>query len=394
MRYAIVVPDGVADRPHPALEGKTALEAADIPHMDRLARDGRLGMVQTIPAGMKPGSDVANLSVLGYDPSESYTGRAPLEAAALGIELAPGEAVFRANTVTVKDGTLADYAAGHISTDEARELILQLDEALGIAGVKLVPGVGYRHLCVMADMADTIPDRSPPHDIMGESIDAHEPSGPGAERLLEIERASGRHLAGCAVNQRRVARGELPATHLWLWGGGVTPTLASFASLYGLTGGIISAVDLLKGIGRLAGLEIIEVPGATGYYDTDYAGKGAAACACLKRRDLVVVHVEAPDEAGHNGEPDEKVKALERIDRHILQPLLEEAARAGDLRILCLPDHPTPVELRTHTADPVPFVLWGPGIAAEGGDVFTESTAAAGAPSRVPPGGLMRLLTA
>lgn len=394
MRYAVIIPDGAADLPHPALGNRTPLEAAALPHLHRLAESGRLGQALTVPKGMKPGSDVANLAVLGYDPAEVYTGRAPLEAAALGVSLAEGQAVFRANLVTVTDGVMEDYSAGHISTAEGRELVEQLDRELGISGVKLHAGVSYRHLCVMDDMALMIPDRDAPHDITGQPIAEHNPLEATGTWLLEVERTSAELLPGYAVNRRRAAAGEAQATQLWLWGGGVMPRLRPFRELYGFGGAVISAVDLLKGIARLAELEVVDVPGATGYYDTDYAAKGKAALAALTRHRFVAVHVEAPDEAGHNCHPEEKARALENIDRHIVGPLLAEAERAGDLRLLCMPDHPTPLTVRSHTADPVPFALWGPGIAAAGGKRFTEAEAAAGAPEPLRAEKLLGLLTA
>ncbi len=392
MRYAILIPDGAADQPFAGLGNRTALEAAHIPGMDRLARDGWLGLAATVPPGMKPGSDVANLSVLGYDPSQCYTGRAPLEAAAMGVELKPGEAVFRANTVTVSQGIMRDYSAGHISTAESRAMVGRLAGELGISGVKLYPGISYRHLCVMQDMAGNIPGRTPPHDIIDKPVDAHQPRGELAGRLVEVEARSMELLAGYPENQMRRETGKPMVTQLWLWGGGVMPSLRSFEELYGLRGGVISAVDLLKGIGKLAGLEVIEVQGATGYYDTDYAAKAEAALEFLGRGDLVLIHVEAPDEAGHNGHAREKVRALESIDSLILQPLLAEADAKGDLRILCMPDHPTPLEIRTHTGAPVPFAMWGPGIRPEGAERFTEAAAAQPAVDPVQAHDLIRML--
>ncbi|MBN2711013.1 MAG: cofactor-independent phosphoglycerate mutase [Planctomycetes bacterium] len=375
MRYAILIPDGAADRPHPAIDGKTALEAADIPNMNRLAREGRLGLAETVPAGMKPGSDVANLSVLGYDPADVYTGRAPLEAASMGLTLEEGEAVFRANTVTVEDGMMKDYSAGHITTPESHAIVSRLAKDLGIGGVKLHPGIQYRHACIISGVADEIPGRTPPHDITGKAVDEHHPQGRHAAIIEEIEKRSRELLPAYEENIRRVSEGKNPVTQLWLWGGGVMPSLRKFSELYGIKGGLISAVDLLKGIAVLAGLEVIDVPGATGYYDTNYKGKGEAALECLSRSDFVAIHVEAPDEAGHNGDLENKIKALENIDRHILGPLLEEADRSGDIRILCLPDHPTPIEIRTHSSDPVPFALWGPGLEKSSGAAFTEKAA-------------------
>lgn len=376
MRYALLIPDGAADRPHPSLGGKTPLEVAHLPHFHQLAREGCLGRTLTVPDSLPPGSDVANLSVLGYDPKISYTGRAPLEAASLGIELGPDEVIFRANLVTIEDGRMKDYSGGAISTEDGRLLITELSHRMGIDGVRLYAGVGYRHLCVFEKMAEAIPDRPPPHDITGCCIEDYPPQGPHAARLLEVETRSRLLLPELPTNKRRIAEGHLPITQLWLWGGGVMPKLVSFAERYGLSGGIISAVDLLKGIAKLIGLEILIVPGATGYYDTNYAGKGEAAILCLSQKPFVAIHVEAPDEAGHHGDAREKIRALENIDRWILGPLLREGNEKGDLRILCLPDHATPLEVKTHTREPVPYALWGPGIPATKAKAFTERESA------------------
>lgn len=380
MRYALVIPDGAADRPHPDLDGRTPLEAATLPAMDRMAREGYAGRAVTVPEGMPPGSDVANLALLGYNPSACYTGRAPLEAAALGIELGPDQAVFRANTVTLTDGRMVDYAAGHIPTEQSRRLIEEMTERLDLPGVHLHPGVAYRHLAVFDAMARCIPERSPPHDILDQPAGAHHPVGGAAQRLLALEARTVQLLAQHPINETRRAAGEPEVTQLWLWGGGVMPELPPFVERWGVRGGLISAVDLLRGIAALAGLERIDVPGATGYYDTDYAGKGRAALACLARAPYVCVHVEAPDEAGHAGDAAEKVRALEAIDREIVAPLLAEAEASGDLRVLVSPDHATPLAFRTHDRDPVPFALWGAEVEAAPAEAYTESALADRAP--------------
>lgn len=370
MKYVLVIPDGAADRPHPSLGGKTALEVANIPNLHRLASQGRTGLCSTVPAGMAPGSDVANLSILGYDPSIYYTGRAPLEAASIGVTLQPGEAIFRANTVCLSDdGIMADFAGGHPTEEETVDLIAMLDRELGIPGVKLHHGVSYRHLCVIPGLAGKIPDTTPPHDITDQLFAPHLPEEPILNRIME---RSAELLKLWPGNPARVAKGKRPLSRLWLWGGGVMPQLKTYRELYDISGAMISAVDLLRGIGRLAGLEIIRVPGATGYFDTNYAGKGEAALEALKHLDFVAVHVEAPDEAGHKGDGAEKVRALENIDKHIIAPLMQRAQQ-GDLRILCLPDHPTPLELKTHSSEPVPYVLAGPGIAPRPAAAFTEA---------------------
>jgi len=394
MRYAIVIPDGAADEPHPDLGNRTAFETASLPCLHRLASEGRVGMAVTIPPGMKAASDIANLSVLGYDPATYYTGRAPLEAAARGIRLAPGEAVFRVNTVTIENGRMISYAAGHIETSEACDIIAALDRDLGLPGIRLYAGISYRHLAVMADMANTIPERVGPHEIPGAAVAEYAAAGPGADRILEVEEKAAVLLSAYESNRQRIARGLLPVTHLWLWGGGVMPTLPSFRERFGFSGGLISAVDLLKGIAVLIGLDAISVPGATGYYDTNYAGKGQAALACLAANRFAAVHIEATDEAGHNGHAAEKVRALENIDRHILSPLAAEADRSGDLRILYMPDHPTPLRVRNHTADPVPFVMWGAGIKSKGAPRFTEAEIAKRSGPAVPAADLLRRMIA
>lgn len=376
MRYALVIPDGAADRPFDALGGRTPLEAADLPHFRRVAREGCLGLANNVPEGMSPGSDVACLSLMGYDPRAVLTGRAALEAASRGVVVPDGDAVFRANLVTVEDGVMKDYSAGHIDDDSARELVVGLDAALGIDGVRLYPGVGYRHLCVIEAMAGRIPSRKPPHDIMDLPTGDYDPVGEFASWLLEIERASEAYFRDAPANRRRVAEGHAPVSRLWLWGGATPMTLEPFARKFGVEGALVSAVDLMRGIAALAGLPLLAVPGITGYYDTNYAGKAEAALRSLAEKPFVCVHVEATDEAGHNGDAPAKVAALEAIDRHILAPLLAEAERTGDLRILVSPDHPTPLALRTHSSDPVPFAFWGPGVASNGAEAFTEAEAA------------------
>ena len=378
MKHILVIPDGAADEPCRERGGQTALELARTPVLDEMARTGRLGLAVTVPAGMRPGSDVANLSLLGYDPGAGYTGRAALEAAAMGVDIPAGDAAFRANLVTVTDdGVMDDYSAGHISTEEARELVEQLNRDLGIDGIKLFPGVAYRHLCLMEAAAASLPVCTPPHDIMGGDITEHLPRGQFSSWVLEVERTSRELLPGYEVNRRRVAEGKKPANSLWLWGGATAMSLDAFTSRHGLgSAGLITAVDLLRGIAKLAGMDVIPVPGATGYLDTDYSGKGRAALDYIYRSDFVAIHVEAPDEAGHNGDLDGKIKALEDIDRHILAPLQIMARHYGDWRIMVAPDHPTPVGLRSHNANPVPYLLWGNGFAGNGAAAFGESEAA------------------
>ncbi|MDR2391361.1 MAG: 2,3-bisphosphoglycerate-independent phosphoglycerate mutase, partial [Planctomycetota bacterium] len=316
MKYILVVPDGAADDPCPERDAKTALELARTPSLDAIAREGRLLLATTVPDGMHPGSDVANLTLLGYDPKTGYTGRAALEAAAMGVGIPPGDAAFRANLVTVKDRIMDDYSAGHITTAEGKELIGQLDRDLGVEGVRLFPGISYRHLCLIESTGMSVPECTPPHDILGKDITEHLPQGQFASWVLEVERTSRTLLPNYEVNRRRAAEGKKQANSLWLWGGGATMTLENFAARNGLgSAGLIAAVDLMRGIGRLAGMEIVPVEGATGYLDTNYAGKGRAALDYIYGHDFVAVHIEAPDEAGHNGDLDGKIRALVDIDR-------------------------------------------------------------------------------
>lgn len=396
MKHILLIPDGGADSPIASREGKTAFEIAGTPTMDLMAREGRLGLARTVPGGMQPGSDVANLSLLGYDPRGGFTGRAALEAAALGVEVPEGDAVFRANLVTVSpDKIMEDYSAGHIGTDEGRELIEQLNADLKVDGVTLYPGVGYRHLCLMENAASGIPVCFPPHDIVGEDITEHLPNGQFSSWVLEVERVSADLLPHYAVNEKRVADGKRPATQLWLWGGATAMKLPRFAEKHGLaSAGMITAVDLMRGIGTLSGMDILHVDGATAYIDTNYAGKGRAALDYIYSHDFVVIHVEAPDEAGHNGNIDEKVKALEDIDSHILAPLYAMARHYGDWRIMVAPDHPTPVATGKHSPDPVPYVLWGAGFGGNGAKAFNEKEAARAGGDVVDAHTLMDVLTA
>ena len=376
MKYVIVIPDGAADRPTEALGGRTPFEVARIPNMDRIAAQGRLGTVQTVPPGMEPGSDVAILSLLGYDPVKSYTGRAPLEAAARGIEPGPEDWVFRCNLVTVFGGEMIDYSAGHIKTPEAEVLIRALEEQEGSDALRFYPGVGYRHLLVVR--GETFKVRTtPPHDILGRAVRKYLPKGKGADRLRELMDASREVLEDHPVNQIRRDLGENPASQIWLWGQGQRPNLTSFKKRWDLSGAAITAVDLVRGIARLIDWDTVDVPGATAYYDTDYAGKGNAGASALEDHDVVVVHVEATDEAGHNGDAREKVMALESIDRHVVGPLLAALdAQDEPWRILVAPDHETPLDIRTHESRPVPFAMMGHGVdPGRGQQAMTEADA-------------------
>ena len=390
MKYAFLVGDGMADRPVAELGGRTPLEAAATPNMDKVAATGRLGLVRTVPEGLPPGSDVANMSLLGYDAAAHFQGRGPIEAASLGVVLAPNETAFRCNLVTLQGGLMADYSAGHIGTEESRLLVLDLEAALGRPGVRFHPGVSYRHLTVMADFPDGL-DCTPPHDITGRPWEPHLPRGAGREAVLELMERARAVLARHPVNARRAAAGKKPATDIWLWGQGRALTLATLKERYGLTGSVISAVDLVRGLGVLAGLEVRLVEGATGYLGTNYAGKVAAAKAALEAEDFVYLHVEAPDEMGHEGRADKKVQAIEEFDRFVVGEMLSWAEARGDVRVVVATDHETPVAIKTHAAGPVPYAVCGPGIAAGGAKAFSES-AAAGLPVESPAAAFDRLI--
>jgi 2,3-bisphosphoglycerate-independent phosphoglycerate mutase len=378
MKYVVIVPDGMADYPIEDLGNKTPLEVARTTNMDYLAQNGFSGLVQTIPDKMKPGSDIGNLALMGYNPKECFSGRAPLEAANLGVTLEDDEIAFRCNLVTIADGKMFDYSAGHISNKEAWPLIETLNKEIDEPGVRFIAGKSYRHLMIMKvrNVKDFLEiETTPPHDILGKEVKKYLPQGTQAPLVLKHMEKSAKILENHPINKVRIDMKENPATMIWLWGQGVRPQLKSFKDKFGVEGGIISAVDLVNGIGRLAGLEVIEVPGITGYYDTNYAGKGEYAINALKTKDFVFIHIEAPDEAGHNGHAKEKILAIEHIDREIVGPILNHFGKGGDFRILVLPDHPTPVALRTHTSDPVPFVMYGAGIPNNGTVKYNEALA-------------------
>ena len=362
MKYLILVGDGMADEPIEELGGLTPLEKAHTPNMDRLAREGLVGLAETVPAQFHPGSDVANLSVFGYDPASCYTGRSPLEAASMGVELGPDDVAFRLNLVTIDahggDLYMRDFSAGHITTAEARELIATLQDELGDETFQLGPGVWYRHLMVWRGGRDDF-ELVPPHDITNKGLRDHVPRTAATAPLMQLTTSAQLLFKNHPVNRRREAAGKLPANSIWLWGQGKRPQMKTLQEMYGLSGAVISAVDLIKGIGVYAGLRVINVPGATGYLDTNFRGKGEAALAALEDVDLVYVHVEAPDEAAHGGQLGDKLEAIERFDQEVVGTVLDGLGRLGPCRILVLPDHPTPVRRMTHTKDPVPFILFG-----------------------------------
>lgn len=390
MKYIVLIPDGSADQPQTTLGGRTPLQEAETRNLDLLADGGQLGLALTVPDGFPAGSDVANLSVMGYDPHLYYTGRAPLEAASMGIELGSRDIAFRCNLVFVKDGKMNDFAAGHIGNDDAAELIRFLQEKLGSADASFYQGLSYRHIMVTPGIgADAV--CTPPHDITGREIADFMPQGEGSEFLREMMEASSRLLAGSPINEKRINEGKAPANMIWLWGQGTAPDMPTLDQRFGISGAVISAVDLVKGLGKYAGLEIIDVPGATGYLDTDYSAKAAYALKALSRHDFVYVHVEAPDEASHMGDVRAKVEAIERFDAELMTELLGGLEDMRPYRIMALPDHATPLAIRTHTADPVPYLLFDSRHVNTTGSKFAEPDAS-GSGDVVPAWGLMRML--
>lgn len=377
-KYIVLVGDGMADYPIEKLDMRTPLEAARTPNMDFIAKNGCLGRVKTIPDKMTPASDVANLSILGYDPKKHYSGRGPLEAANLGIELEEDDVAFRCNLITAENDTLLDYSAGHINSKEAEKLIKFLDQKLGNNTLKFFAGVSYRHLLLIKRGAELKLQNlkcHAPHDISGQSIKKNLPKGDNADMLIKLMLDSREILGPHEINHVRLDLKENPANMIWLWGQGVKPNMPKFSEKFGLTGSVISAVDLIKGLGHILGLEVINVPGATGYYDTDYEGKAKAAIKSLKKRDFVFVHVEAPDEAGHNGNLREKLTAIERFDQLVVGSFLEYCKGKDDLRIMVLPDHATPLALKTHSSEAVPFAIYGKDISQGGALNYSEAEA-------------------
>jgi len=380
MKYIVLVGDGMADYPVQELNDRTPLQVARTPNMDFIAKNGMLGRIKTIPKDAVPGSDVANITIFGYDPQLYYTGRGPLEAANLGIEMEDDDVAFRCNLITALGDTLVDYSAGHISSKEAKSIIQFVDTNLGTNRIKFYPGVSYRHLLLVKRGTDDHLDSlkcKPPHDIAGQSIIKNFPKGDGADILIKLMEESRKVLEKHEINLVRVDLKENPANMIWLWGQGKRPSMPKFIDKYGLKGSVISAVDLIKGLGRILGLDVINVPGATGYYDTNYEGKANAALKSLEKNDFVFVHVEAPDEAGHNGDLREKLNAIERFDQIVVGPLLNAYKEKNNFRILALPDHATPIAVKTHTAEPVLFGIFGKDIQAGGFSKYCEKEAEA-----------------
>ncbi|MBM3980083.1 MAG: cofactor-independent phosphoglycerate mutase [Planctomycetes bacterium] len=386
MKYVIVIPDGCADEPVAELGGVTPLQAAKLPNMDRVAKAGVVGLSNNVPPSLTPASDVATLSLFGYDPLQYYTGRAPLETAAMGIDLGPNDWAVRCNLVYVPDGHMRDFTAGHISSEDGAPLINALQHELGgkeLGGgtIEFHPGVQYRNILVWRGRGAPCPlegtSAQAPHDIPDKPVADYLPQGPGARLLIDLMEASKPIFAAHPATQKRIAEGKKPATQTWLWGHGKAPRIRPFAELYGGRGAIISAVDLVRGVGVLLGWHRIDVPGATGYLDTNYANKGKYAIDALADFDLVCVHVEAPDEASHEGKATEKVRALEQIDEHIVGPLLDALPRHGDYRLLVEPDHRTTLRTRAHAHGAVAFAACGTGIAPDAAERYDEPTAAA-----------------
>lgn len=383
MKYAVLLCDGMADTPREDLGGTTPMGKAHKPNMDKLAKISEVGMVKTVGEGLKPGSDVANLSVLGYDPAIYYTGRSPLEAGSIGIDMKSTDVSFRCNLVTVSDEadytkkTMVDYCADDISTAEAAELIKYVQENFGNDEFKFYSGVSYRHCLIWNNGTLDVGNMTPPHDITGRVVTEYLSTSPNAEKLLDLMKRSYDLLKDHPVNKAREARGKRPANSIWLWGEGKRAELTPFEEKFGKTGAMISAVDLLKGIGKFAEMDVIEVEGATGYIDTNFKGKAEAAIKALKDgKDFVYVHMEAPDECGHRAEVENKVKSIEIIDEQVLGPILE-AFKGEDIRILICPDHPTPLELKTHTSNPVPYLIYDSTKQVQGVEKFDEAHAEA-----------------
>jgi len=377
MKYIVVIGDGMVDQPLKELDGETPLQRAETPHMDFIAKNGSCGMLATVPQGMEPGSDVANLSIMGYDPKKYYTGRGPLEAASIGAQLKEDDIAFRCNLITQENGLLADFNAGHISTAEASQLIESLNQSFFRYG-KFYLGTSYRHLFIYKGKDAALLKSTPPHDVVGEPIQEYLLKGDNSVlnalsvKLNELMYKSSDVLEKQPINEKRIESDKNPANMIWLWGQGPKPQLPPFKEKYNLKGATITGVDLIKGIGTYLGLTNVHVPGATGFYDTDYCGKAKYALESLEDHDLVFIHVEAPDEAGHAGDINEKIMAIERIDRRILGKLREELPSLDDYALAVLPDHPTPIDIRTHTSDPVPYAVYTPGCEADKTEAYNE----------------------
>jgi 2,3-bisphosphoglycerate-independent phosphoglycerate mutase len=375
VKYCVLIMDGASGLLLPQRGNQTSLELAQTPNLDAMAGAGTLGLVRTVPPGMEPSSACACMSVLGYDPRVYYQGRAAIEARSMGIAIDDGEVVFRCNLVAVRDGRMWDYSAGHIGTDEARALILALNESLGSDEVSFYPGISYRHILKLRGHEDALQATcTPPHDIPGRPVAGFLPHGTGSDVLRDLMARSESALGGHQINVERESRGDIPVTTIWLfWGSSKVPDMPAFKQVYGLDAAMTSGVDLLRGLAKMACVATLDIEGVTDGRDNDYAAQAAGALEALEKHDLVVIHIEAPDEAAHAGSIDEKIEAIQMIDREVVSRL--HSWREDDLRVLIMPDHPTPIEVQTHTADPVPFLLWGSGVIANGAKRFTEAEA-------------------
>lgn len=384
MKYVVVLYDGMADYPVPALDGKTPMEVAKKPNMDFLASKGEVGLVRTVAKGLKPGSDVANMSVMGFDPMKYYTGRSPLEAASIGIDMSPSDVSLRTNLVTLSQDdlpyeqkTIEDYCADDISTEEASVLIEEVQKQLGTDEFTFYKGVSYRHCLIWKNGTTELGKMTPPHDITGKVITEYLSTSENAKPLIEMMKKSYDILKDHPINLERIKNGKRPANSIWLWGEGKRPALAPFEKIFGIKGSVVSAVDLIKGIGGCAEMEVADVDGATGYIDTNFEGKAKAALELLERNDLVYIHFEAPDECGHRNEPENKVRAIEMIDERVLPILFDGLKKYDDYKIMILPDHPTPIVTRTHASDPVPYLIYHKNDEKNGVSSINEKTAEA-----------------
>jgi len=372
VKYCIVIIDGAAGLPLPERGGKTCLELARTPNLDAMAKEGVLGLIRTVPPGIEPSSACACMSVLGYDPKIYNRGRAAIEARSMGLTIDEGEAVFRCNLVAVRDGRMWDYSAGHISTSEAKQLIVALNESLGSDEVRFYPGLSYRHICKLKGREDTLLAAwTPPHDIHDKAISDFLPKGPGSELLRDMMERSKAVLRDHPVNIERRSRGDIPATMIWLfWSSGRVPDMPAFRQVYGIDAAITSAVDVLRGLALMMGMGVLDIAGVKDGLDNDFTAQAVGALEALKEHDLVVIHIEATDEAAHAGSIDDKIEAIQRVDREVLSQICRW--QLGDLRVLIMPDHPTPIKTQAHSGEPVPFLLWGPGFTANGAKRFTE----------------------
>jgi len=372
MKYCVLIIDGAAGLPLPERGGKTCLELARTPNLDTMAGEGVVGLVRTVPAGMEPSSACACMSVLGYDPKVYYWGRSAIEARSLDIPIGEGDVVFRCNLVAVRDGKMWSYSAGYISTEEAEKLVAALNDNLSGDNVHFYPGVSYRHICKLKGQEDTLlATCTPPHDIPDKPVDEFMPRGKGSKFLKDLMKRSEAALKDHPVNVERRSRSDIPATMIWLfWGSGKVPEMPQFRQVYGLGAALTSGVDLLRGLAKMVGMEVLNIPGVTDGLDNDYAAQAVGAVKALGERDLVVIHIEAPDEAAHAGSIDDKIEAIQRVDREVISQF--RLWGGGELRLLVMPDHPTPIKTQTHSPEPVPFLLWGVGFSSNGAKRFTE----------------------